>query len=255
MMVFTAFIIGTAGSGKSFLTSALLDRMRLDKQEVAVLNLDPGVKSLPYIPEIDVRDYITIESVMKEYHLGPNGALIVASDLIASEIERLGEEIRSVDPDILLVDTPGQIELFAFRASGQYIAQTITDEQKALIYLFDSVFSSNPQNFVSNTLLSSAVYTRFLLPQIHVLSKADLLPEADLDLLLTWSNNPESIQMAIDTRLKGEKRLLSNRLAEVIEHLDLSFPMIAVSAKKNEGLIDLNGVLERIFTGGEKFSY
>ena len=77
-MVYMAFIIGTAGSGKSFLTSALADRMRKEKQKVVTLNLDPGVVSLPYSPEIDIRDYITIDTVMKEYQLGPNGALIMA---------------------------------------------------------------------------------------------------------------------------------------------------------------------------------
>jgi len=40
-MVFVAFIIGTAGSGKSLLTSSLVERMVREKQKVAALNLDP----------------------------------------------------------------------------------------------------------------------------------------------------------------------------------------------------------------------
>jgi len=254
-MVFTAFIIGTAGSGKSLLTFSLSERLRMDRQKVATLNLDPGVVTLPYSPEIDIRDYITIESVMEKYRLGPNGALIVAADLIASEIERLSEEVLDLDPDLLLVDTPGQMELFAFRISGPYIANEITDEPKAIVYLFDSVFSSNPLNYVSNMLLSAAVHTRFLLPQVHVLSKSDLLPEVDLELVLEWSEDQEALEAAIEERLEGTKRLLSQRMTEVIHQLDLSFPLIPVSAKTNEGVIDLNAMLERVFTGGEKFTY
>lgn len=254
-MVFTAFIIGTAGSGKSLLTFSLSERLRMDRQKVATLNLDPGVVTLPYSPEIDIRDYITIESVMEKYRLGPNGALIVAADLIASEIERLSEEVLDLDPDLLLVDTPGQMELFAFRISGPYIANEITDEPKAIVYLFDSVFSSNPLNYVSNMLLSAAVHTRFLLPQVHVLSKSDLLPEVDLELILEWSEDQEALEAAIEERLEGTKRLLSQRMTEVIHQLDLSFPLIPVSAKTNEGVIDLNAMLERVFTGGEKFTY
>ncbi len=254
-MVFTAFIIGTAGSGKSLLTFSLSERLRMERQKVATLNLDPGVVTLPYSPEIDIRDYITIESVMEKYRLGPNGALIVAADLIASEIERLSEEVLDLDPDLLLVDTPGQMELFAFRISGPYIANEITDEPKAIVYLFDSVFSSNPLNYVSNMLLSAAVHTRFLLPQVHVLSKSDLLPEVDLELILEWSEDQEALEAAIEERLEGTKRLLSQRMTEVIHQLDLSFPLIPVSAKTNEGVIDLNAMLERVFTGGEKFTY
>lgn len=254
-MVFTAFIIGTAGSGKSLLTSSFVERMREDKQKIAALNLDPGVESLPYTPDIDVRDYITIGAIMEKYGLGPNGALVMGADLIASESERLKEEIEDLSPDILLVDTPGQMELFAFRASGPYIASAISDEPKAIVYLFDSVFSSNPLNYVSNMFLSAAVHTRFLLPQIHVLSKCDLLPEPDLESILEWSENLEALELAIDEKLEGTKRLLSQRMTEVIYQLDLSFPLIPVSAKTNEGLIELNAALERVFTGGEKFTY
>jgi len=170
-MVFIAFVIGTAGSGKSFLTSALVEKMRGEKQKVATLNLDPGVVSLPYSPEIDVRDYVTVDAIMEEYGLGPNGALVMATDMIASEAGRIREEIEDLEPDVLIADTPGQMELFAFRVSGPYIAHALSDEPKAIIYLFDSVFSFNPLNYISNMFLSAAVYIRFMLPQIHVLSK------------------------------------------------------------------------------------
>jgi GTPase SAR1 family protein len=254
-MVFTVFIIGTAGSGKSRLTSSFTERMKEEKQKVATLNLDPAVATLPYSPDIDVRDYITIETVMEEYKLGPNGALLMAADLIAGEIERLKNEIEEIEPDVLMVDTPGQMELFAFRASGPYIAQAISDEPKAVVYLFDSVFSSDPLNYVSNMLLSAAVYTRFLLPQLHVLSKCDLLPESDLESVIEWAESSEALELAINEKLEGTKRLLSQRMTEVIHDLDLSFPLIPVSSKTNEGLIELNAALERVFTGGEKITY
>ncbi|RLI05617.1 GTPase [Candidatus Bathyarchaeota archaeon] len=254
-MVFIAFIIGTAGSGKSFLTSVLVEKMRQEKQKAATLNLDPGVINLPYSPDIDVRDYVTVDAIMEEYGLGPNGALIMATDMIASEIEQLKEEIEDLEPDILIADTPGQMELFAFRASGPFIAHGLSDEPKAIVYLFDSVFSFNPLNYISNMFLSSAVYIRFLLPQIHVLSKCDLLPEPDLKTLLEWSESPEALEAAIDERLKGTKRLLSRNISQTINLLDLSFPLIPVSSKTYEGLIELSAMLERIFKGGEKITY
>jgi GTPase SAR1 family protein len=110
----------TAGSGKSLLTASFSNWLKIAKQNIITINLDPGVSTLPYTPDIDIRDYIKIEQLMKQYGLGPNGAVIMAADLIAEETERITEEISTFTPDIVLIDTPGQMELFAFRASGLY---------------------------------------------------------------------------------------------------------------------------------------
>jgi GTPase SAR1 family protein len=252
--MFIVFIIGTAGSGKSLLTAAFSDWLKLAKQNVIAVNLDPGVLTLPYTPDIDIRDYIKIEQLMEQHQLGPNGALIMAADLIAEETERLGEEIATFNPDIALIDTPGQMELFAFRASGPYIANELTKEPKALIYLFDSVFSSNPLNYVSNVFLSAAVYNRFFTPQIHVLSKSDLLPQEDMNRIVDWSANPTTLEAAIEEKLTGTPRLLSRDVIHAVYRLGLKFLLIPVSAKTNEGFINLNATLERILASGEKFT-
>jgi len=252
--MFIVFIIGTAGSGKSLLTAAFSDWLKLAKQNVIAVNLDPGVLTLPYTPDIDIRDYIKIEQLMEQYELGPNGALIMAADLIAEETERLGEEIATFNPDIALIDTPGQMELFAFRASGPYIANELTKEPKALIYLFDSVFSSNPLNYVSNVFLSAAVYNRFFTPQVHVLSKSDLLPSEEMNRIIDWSANPTALEAAIEEKLTGTRRLLSRDVIHAVYRLGLKFLLIPVSARTNEGFINLNTTLERILAGGEKFT-
>jgi len=253
--LFIVFVIGTAGSGKSLLTSSFGEWLRMERQNVTLVNMDPGALNLPYTPDLDVRDYISIEEIMEKYGLGPNGALVAAADLIADRCEKLGEEIEEFNPDIVLVDTPGQMELFAFRASGPYIASELTKEPKAILYLFDSVFSTNPLNYVSNMFLSSAVYTRFFLPQVQVLSKCDLLPEAEVNTILEWSEDVRALERAFDERLDDAKRLLSRNLMEAIRYLGLDFALIPVSSKTNEGLIDLNALIERIFKGGEKITY
>ena len=142
------FIIGTAGSGKSLLTSSLNELLKIGKQKSITVNLDPGVLNLPYVPDIDIRNRINLDQIMEDYKLGPNGALVLASDLIAEETQNLGNEIEDLQSDVILVDTPGQMELFAFRASGPYIANELTKQQKAIVYLFDAVFSFNPLNYV-----------------------------------------------------------------------------------------------------------
>ena len=248
------FIIGTAGSGKSLLTASFNEWLKVGKQKVATVNLDPGVLNLPYVPDIDIRDYITLNRIMDEYGLGPNGALVLAADLIAEDTERIGGEIEDLQSDVVLVDTPGQMELFAFRASGPYIANELTNEQKAIVYLFDAVFSFNPLNYVSNMFLSAAVYNRFFFPQLHVLSKCDLLPPEEANRIVDWSADPEALELVIEEKLSGTRRLLSIDMIHAIYRLGLEFQLIPVSGKTNQGLINLSSALERILVGGEKFT-
>jgi GTPase SAR1 family protein len=111
------FIIGTAGSGKSLFTAAFSEWLKMAKQDVAVVNLDPGVIKLPYSPDVDIRNYVDVGNLMEKYELGPNGALILAADLIADEIENVTRDVESANADLVVVDTPGQMELFAFGAS------------------------------------------------------------------------------------------------------------------------------------------
>ena len=248
------FIIGTAGSGKSLLTAAYSEWLKVGKQKAITVNLDPGVVNLPYAPDIDIRNSVDINQIMEEYNLGPNGALVLAADLIAEEAERIGGEIEDLQSDVVIVDTPGQMELFAFRASGPYIANELTKEQKAIIYLFDAVFSFNPLNYVSNMFLASAVYNRFFFPQLHVLSKCDLLPAENVERIVEWSTDPEMLEAVIEEQLDGTRMLLSRDMVQVIHRLGLDFELVPVSARTNQGIIELNSALERILVGGEKFT-
>jgi len=253
--MFIVFIIGTAGSGKSLLTAAFSEWLKMSRQNVALVNLDPGSLKLPYSPDVDVRNYVNVGDLMEKYGLGPNGALIMAADLIADEIHELSREIEDLGSDVVLVDTPGQMELFAFRASGPYITGELTTEPKAIVYLFDAAFSRSPLNYVSNLFLSAAVYNRFLAPQVHLLSKCDLFSKEAVNEIVDWSADPRALESAIEQNLEGTRRLLSRNMMRAIYQLGLRFLLIPVSAKTNEGMINFNTALERILSGGEKYTY
>jgi hypothetical protein len=102
--------------------------------------------------------------------------------------------------------------------------------------------------------LSAAVYNRFFQPQVHLLSKCDLLPRKEVDKITDWSANPQALESAIE-QLEGEKRLFSRNMMRAITQLGMKFMLIPVSAKTNEGLNNFNMVMERILTGGEKYTY
>ena len=109
------FVTGTAGAGKSVLASRLLQWYSDNKSYSVSLNLDPGADSLPYEPDVDVRDYVNIKAIMEDYNLGPNGSLIIASDLISTHLEEIQNEVNELNPDVVVIDTPGQIELSSQR--------------------------------------------------------------------------------------------------------------------------------------------
>jgi hypothetical protein len=44
-------------------------------------------------------------------------------------------------------------------------------------------------------------------------------------------------------------------MMNAINQLGIKFLLIPVSAKTNEGLVNFNTTLERILTGGEKYTY
>jgi GTPase SAR1 family protein len=118
--LFLIFILGTAGSGKSELTGVFTKWLEMQGEDAMAVNLDPGTITLPYSANVDVRDYITVEALMEEYNLGPNGGLMLASELIVEMIDKIASDIDDFGPDVALVDTPGQLEMFAFRCIQGY---------------------------------------------------------------------------------------------------------------------------------------
>ena len=160
------FLTGTAGAGKSLLTSKIKEYYAKNSAFPATLNLDPGVGHLPYSPDVDVRDYVDINSLMEEYGLGSNGSLIMANDLIATKIDQIQTEIDTINPDYLLVDTPGQVELFAYRESGPFLVKNIHGDEKMNLFLYDGTMITSPSNFVSLSLLSTSIRLRLGLPTI-----------------------------------------------------------------------------------------
>ena len=83
------FVVGTAGSGKSLLSSALREWLESNGWSAAIINLDPGADKLPYSPDVDFRDYVRVEDVMRQYNLGPNGALVLSVDILASRVDEI----------------------------------------------------------------------------------------------------------------------------------------------------------------------
>lgn len=248
------YITGTAGSGKSLLTSNLL-QWYIDHDNFPItINLDPAVSELPYLPDVDIRDHIDINNIMDTYGLGPNGAIIMAHDLISTKIQDIQLEVDELNPDYILIDTPGQIELFAYRSSGNYFISNFQADSKVTIFIMDGVLVSSPINFVSLSLLSTSINLRLKTSQINVLSKRDLIID-NLENILDWSHSDTTLLEALDKENNQEFSLLSKDVVKIISQNGLNQDLVAVSNLTMNGLIELYSVLSRILNQGEEIEY
>ena len=247
----TIFISGTAGSGKSLLTSKLYDYYTKNRAFAAILNLDPGVENMPYTCDVDVRDYVDYVSIMQKYDLGPNGALVMANDLIASKIDEIQNEVNRVNPDYLIVDTPGQIELFAYRSSGPFLVENISSDEKTSIFLFDGALITTPVNFVSIALLATSIKLRLKIAAVNVLTKTDLIG-AKLKDILQWTTSLSKLEDAIAKEADGETYTLTTNILRGLNLGGFAQGLIPISNVTGEGFVNLEGALSRILNLGEE---
>jgi GPN-loop GTPase len=247
------FVTGTAGSGKSLLTSALKNWYINRGEDAIAVNLDPGVVDLPYETDVDVRDRIQLQEVMQDYGLGPNGALILAADLMATKIAEIQEEIDSFEAENVIVDTPGQTELFAFRESGEFIVREMKADSKVLLFLVDPLLSGTPSNFLSLALLSASVGLRLNIPKITVLTKRDIAKDG-VKRITEWSRDTRIFEDALAGTKDGEQYSLYSELFKSIRRLSFGTDLYPVSSVTQEGMIALVGEMTRIARGGEEFT-
>jgi GPN-loop GTPase len=248
-----AFVTGTAGSGKSLLTSALKNWYVNRGEDAIAVNLDPGVVDLPYEADVDIRDRIQLQEVMQDYGLGPNGALILAADLIATKLGELQEEIDSHRAENVIIDTPGQTELFAFRESGEFIVGELRADSKLLMFLVDPLLASSPSNFLSLALLSASVGLRLNLPKITVLTKKDIAKDG-VKRITEWSRDTRVFEDALAGTKNGEQYTLYSELFRSLRRLSFGADLYPVSSTTQEGMIALVGEMARIARGGEEFT-
>ena len=187
---------------------------------------------------------------MERYDLGPNGSVIMASDMIATRMGEIQDEVNTLNPDYVLIDTPGQIELFAFRISGSYFVSHFQCDNKVNLFLWDGILVSAPINFVSIKLLASAVRLRLKIAQINILTKRDLLADK-LKEVLRWAASTISLESSLDKEKDVEYSLLTKELYRSMNKSGLDQSLIAVSGSDSNGIANLSAALSRIVSQGE----
>ncbi len=240
------FVVGTAGCGKSYFTKAFSEYLDFKRIDHAIVNLDPGADFLPYSADVDVREWFTTADVMERYRVGPNGAQIISADLIATKIGDIIDELDLYSAEYVIVDTPGQMELFTFRTSSEIIINEFGKDSCISIYLFDPVISQRASGFISMVFMYSSSVFRLRIPQIPALSKIDMLPEHVVDKIIEWSKDIDTLYSDI-----MRERDLSGDLFHMMREAGLIRPLVPVSSITGFGMDDVYEMIQDTFYSGE----
>ncbi|KAL2022848.1 hypothetical protein VTK56DRAFT_4379 [Thermocarpiscus australiensis] len=253
--------VGMAGSGKTTFMQRINAHLHQKKEPPYVVNLDPAVAHSPFQSNIDIRDSVNYRKVMEEYNLGPNGGIMTALNLFTTKVDQvLGilEKRAAPDPDNparkpikhILVDTPGQIEVFVWSASGSIMLDSLASSFPTVIaYIIDTPRTCSTSTFMSNMLYACSILYKTKLPMILVFNKTDA---KDASFAKEWMTDWEAFRAALDEDENrnafggqeggdagsGYMGSLLNSMSLLLEEFYSHLSMVAVSSLHGTGIDD-----------------
>lgn len=252
------------GSGKTTFMQRINNHLHVNKTKPYVLNLDPAVVNVPFQANIDIRDSINYKEVMKQYNLGPNGGILTSLNLFATKIDQIMSllekranpppESTVAPPKHFLVDTPGQIEVFVWSASGSILLESLASSFPTVIaYIIDTPRTSSTSTFMSNMLYACSILYKTKLPMILVFNKTDV---QDADFAKEWMTDYEKFQEALAEEQNkgvfggegfggsGYMGSLLNSMSLMLEEFYSHLSMVAVSSMTGDGVDDFFAAVE-----------
>lgn len=116
-MPFAQLVVGPPGSGKSTYCDGMQQFLSAIGRKCSVVNLDPANEQTSYPCALDIRSLVTLEEIMADEELGPNGGVLYALEELEHNIDWLQEGLQKLGEDYVLFDCPGQVELFTHHGS------------------------------------------------------------------------------------------------------------------------------------------
>lgn len=101
---------------------------------VAIINLDPAVPNPPYPCAANITSLISLEDIMDEFSLGPNGGMLYAMEYLEANFDWLEEQVQAITDAhprgnaYIVIDTPGQVELWTNHGSLKRIIEKLTKQ-------------------------------------------------------------------------------------------------------------------------------
>ncbi|KAI1260565.1 hypothetical protein F5Y18DRAFT_432122 [Xylariaceae sp. FL1019] len=253
--------VGMAGSGKTTFMQRINAHLHGQKEPPYVINLDPAVFNVPFESNIDIRDSVNYKEVMKQYKLGPNGGILTSLNLFATKVDQilgLLEKRTAPDPEKpdkkliknILIDTPGQIEVFVWSASGQILLESIASSFPTVIaYIIDTPRTASTSTFMSNMLYACSILYKTKLPMILVFNKTDV---KDASFAKEWMTDYDAFQAALANdeagnafgSVEGEGAgsgymgSLLNSMSSMLEEFYAHLSVVGVSSMTGAGVDD-----------------
>ncbi|PIG87805.1 GPN-loop GTPase 3 [Aspergillus arachidicola] len=179
MSKFGVLVMGPAGAGKTTFCNAVIQHLQHTRRSCFYVNLDPAAESFSYEPDLDIRELITLEDVMEEMGLGPNGGLIYCFEFLLQNLDFLSEALDPLSEEYLIIfDMPGQIELYTHIPLLPSLVQFLSRAGPLNInlcaaYLLESTFVIDKAKFFAGTLSAMSAMLMLEMPHVNILTKMD----------------------------------------------------------------------------------
>jgi len=147
-----------------------------------------------------------------------------------------------------LLDTPGQIEIFTWSASGAIITDALASALPTVVaYVVDTPRTTSPVTFMSNMLYACSIMYKTRLPFIVVFNKTDVQAH---EFALDWMRDFEAFQNALVERRSrtaarggdgdgpGYMDSLMNSMSLVLDEFYKHLRAVGLSARTGEGVDD-----------------
>eukprot|EP00051_Salpingoeca_urceolata_P015007 m.192066 g.192066 ORF g.192066 m.192066 type:complete len:280 (+) comp18258_c0_seq4:109-948(+) len=224
-MRYAQLVMGPAGSGKSTYCQAISEHCEAAGRTVHVINLDPAAETFHYPVTWDIRDVVSVDDVAETLGFGPNGGLVYCMEFLMSNIEALDDAIGDYDEDYLVLDCPGQIELYTHIPVMTQLVEHLQsrDVRVCGVYLLDAQFLDDTSKFFSGVLSALSVMINLSVPHVNVLTKTDLIQDPDTKRELEHYLDPDTEMLlnSLDGRTVSRHHALNAALASLIEEYSL----------------------------------
>lgn len=233
MVCYLQIVCGPAGSGKSTYCKAIQEHCAASNRKIHIANLDPAAENFDYELSFDIRDLITVDDVMDELGLGPNGALMYSMEYLLENMEWLEEELdRFLEDDYLLLDCPGQVELYTHQPVMKKVIERLNMwgyQHIAGVFVLDATFVCDAPKFISGIFLSLSAMVSLELPHVNVLSKCDLVDKEKVEEILDVQSAQELWSIEASSNSTVNQRWIArnpHRLTESICSLIDDYSMV-----------------------------
>ncbi|KAG0329592.1 ATP binding protein [Podila horticola] len=188
--------MGPAGSGKSTYCTTIMTHCQNIGRAVHLVNLDPAAEKFEYEPSIDIKDLISLED----------------------------DEVGAYTDDYLIIDCPGQIELYTHFDIMKRLVEALGRLNISIcgVYLLESQFVEDKSKFFAGVMSAMSAMINLEIPHINVMSKMDLLPKMKARELERYYNpDPLLLMEDVNSKTSPKYHELNRAIGQLVEDFNM----------------------------------